>query len=139
MIVSEKAGSLCSLISKPSSFPLTTTQRPIVYFLILSHIGFTILIINLSQSQNGHGIHAVLMGFMQSFNSIILFSSVSVHYSLRTVASCGLWQPPVHIYHNYTWNYWLVKYLAIHPKIQLARFLIDSFEYCMERNLYLQP
>ena len=45
MIVGEKAGGLYSLISKPPSFPLTTTQGTIVYFLITSgEIKFTILI-----------------------------------------------------------------------------------------------
>ena len=37
------------------------------------------------------------------------------------------------------WNYWRVEYLAIPSKMQLARFLIGGFEYCMERNPCIQP
>ena len=45
-----------------------------------------------------------------------------------------------HMYHiKIMWNYWKVKYLAIHFKMQLVRFLIGGFEYCMERNPCLQP
>ena len=41
----------------------------------------------------------------------------------------------MHMYHiKIMWNYWKVKYLAIHFKMQLVRFLIGGFEYCMERN-----
>ena len=65
------------------------------------------------------------MGFMQTFNTTILFCSVSVHYSLRTVASCELWQPSVHIYRIHgiidesnIWRFTL--------KMQSSRFLISS-------------
>ena len=39
----------------------------------------------------------------------------------------------LHVLLKYTWNYWRVKYLANHSKIQLASILIGGFEYCMEK------
>ena len=40
---------------------------------------------------------------------------------------------------SYTWNYWRVKYLAIHSKNAMVRFLIGACEYCIKRNPCLQP